>query len=57
MIVTPIGFIGKRLYDAKVTLETADMFAWTAVVILLSVCFEKLFGMLLDRLGRQRGHK
>lgn len=57
VIVTPIGFIGKRLYDAKVTLETADMFAWTAVVILLSVCFEKLFGMLLDRLGRQRGHK
>ncbi|MBQ7915662.1 MAG: ABC transporter permease subunit [Firmicutes bacterium] len=51
VIVTPLGFIGKKLYDAKVTLETADMFAWTAVVILLSVCFEKLFGWLLDQLG------
>ena len=54
VIVTPIGFIGKKLYDAKVTLVTADMFAWTAVVILLSFLFEKLFGLLLDRLpGRE----
>lgn len=59
VIVTPLGFIGKRLYDAKITLETADMFAWTAVVIALSVCFEKLMNLLLDRLpgGRRRTEK
>ena len=49
VIVTPLGFIGKELNDAKVTLMTADMFAWTAVVILLSICFEKIFGLLLSR--------
>lgn len=55
IIVTPIGFIGKKLYDAKVTLETADMFAWTAVVILLSVCFEKVINLILDHLPGNRG--
>lgn len=54
VIVTPLGFIGKKLYDAKVTLETADMFAWTAVVVLLSIGFEKLFHLLLGRLDGRR---
>ena len=53
VIVTPLGFIGKELNDAKVTLMTADMFAWTAVVILLSICFEKIFGVLFSRLQSQ----
>ena len=35
------GSIGERLYQAKVFLETADLFAWTAVIIALSFGFEK----------------
>lgn len=42
------GSIGERLYDSKIYLETADLFAWTVVIILISVVFEKLFIILLD---------
>ena len=34
--------IGNELYQSKIYLETAELFAWTAMVILLSWCVEKL---------------
>lgn len=37
------GSIGERLYDAKLLFSTADLLAWTAVIVLLSLGFEKLF--------------
>ena len=43
MIGIPTGSIGERLYEAKIYLSSADLFAWTAVVVLLSIIFEKLF--------------
>ena len=43
------GSIGEKLYDSKIYLETADLFAWTVVIILISVAFEKLFLALLNR--------
>lgn len=42
VIGTPAFSIGERLYMSKIYLETAEVFAWTAVVILLSLCFEKV---------------
>ncbi|MDR1193267.1 MAG: ABC transporter permease subunit [Peptococcaceae bacterium] len=42
VIGIPTGSIGERLYEAKVHLLIPDLFAWTAVVILASVLFEKL---------------
>ena len=42
--------IGGMLYDAKVYLEIADLFAWTAVIVVVSACFERVFLFLLDRL-------
>ena len=44
------GSIGERLYEAKVYLNTPDLFAWTVVIVLVSLVFEKLFLFLLDRL-------
>lgn len=41
VISTPRNSIGTQLYNAKVYLETTDLFAWTVVVILLSMLFEK----------------
>ena len=41
--------IGGMLYDAKVYLEIADLFAWTVIIVFLSLCFEKVFLWLLDR--------
>ena len=37
------------LYDAKVYLEISDLFAWTLIIVILSLCFEKAFLWLLDR--------
>lgn len=42
VIGTPIHSIGGALYLAKIYLDTADLFAWTAVIIVLSVLFEKI---------------
>ena len=49
VIGIPDGSIGERLYQAKVYLETPDLFAWTLTVIILSVCFEKAFLFITDR--------
>ncbi|MCD8036985.1 MAG: ABC transporter permease subunit [Clostridiales bacterium] len=52
VIGSPAFSIGRELYEAKVYLETAELFAWTAVIIILSVVFEKL---LVRFMGRQNG--
>lgn len=43
VIGIPDGSIGERLFMSKIYLETADLFAWTLVVVLLSFLCEKLF--------------
>ena len=43
IIGTPAYSIGERLYMSKIYLDTEGLFAWTVVVILLSIGFEKLF--------------
>lgn len=56
VIAIPAAAIGTQLYNAKVYLETTDLFAWTAVIILLSVLLEKLMihgiNALAKRLNR-----
>lgn len=47
VIGIPDGSIGERLYEAKVYLNSADLFAWTVVIIAVSVLFEKLFVLAL----------
>ena len=44
------GSVGGMLYDAKVYLEISDLFAWTLVIVALSVGFEWAFTRLLGRL-------
>ena len=39
--------IGTKLYYSKIYLETADLFAWTMVVIILSLCIEKVIRILI----------
>ena len=43
--------IGRQLYYSKIYLETADLFAWTVVVILLSLSLEKIFMALTNKLS------
>lgn len=41
--------IGGRISQAKIYLETEDLFAWTIVVIILSILLEKITVRFLDR--------
>lgn len=49
----PAHSIGLHLYSSKIYLETADLFAWTAVVILLSVLLEKLMVRGIAAMGKR----
>ena len=42
--------IGVHLYNAKVYLETPELFAWTVTIIILSVSIEKLLVSVLNRM-------
>ena len=53
VIGMPVNSIGERLQQAKVYLDTPELFAWTVVIVCLSVGVEKLFGFLLTRLERR----
>lgn len=50
VIGIPDGSIGENLYNAKVYLNTPDLFAWTVVIVLISLVFEKLFLAAVDRI-------
>ena len=55
VIGLPGGSLGERLYSAKVYFQTPDLFAWTAVIVAVSVVFEKVFLALIDALVRKAG--
>jgi len=42
VIGIPKGSIGERLYEAKIYLSSSELFAWTAVIIALSIVVEKV---------------
>jgi len=49
-LVWPKLAIGTQIYNTKFYLETADLFAWTLVVIALSLTLEKLVSTLIRHL-------
>lgn len=51
LIGTPVPSVGERVYQAKVLLETSDLFAWTIVVVLSSFACERCFLALLRASG------
>lgn len=55
VIGVPDLSIGAELYLSKIYFDTASLFAWTLVIILLSVCFERLFLRILQMFGRPWG--
>lgn len=50
----PLTAIGTKIYESKVYLETADLFAWTLVIILLSVALERLLLWVTDSVQKRR---
>lgn len=57
VIGLPDGSMGEHLHAAKVYFMTADLFAWTAVIVAVSVVFEKLFLRIVDDLVGKAGAK
>ena len=55
ILTVPARSIGKRIYDAKIYLETTELFAWTAAVVLLSLVIEGLLLRLVGRIGKKGG--
>lgn len=55
VLCTPRSAIGTSLYESKVYLETAELFAWTITVILLSLLLENLFAFLCTKLKSSMG--
>ena len=49
LIGRPDFSMGDMLYMAKVHMDTADLFAWTVIIILLSQLFEKLFLLMMKK--------
>ncbi len=49
VLVVSRGSVGKYIYESKTYLETADLFAWTVTVILLSLVIELLFKRILGQ--------
>ncbi len=52
VIGTPLRSIGEQMYLSKVYMATAELFAWTLTVILLSLVFEKAVLWLLRKAGK-----
>lgn len=50
IIGIPSGSVGEQLYNAKVHLESADLLAWTVLIVAASAVFEKLFLWLFEKI-------
>lgn len=50
VLTVPQLSIGRHLYEAKLYLETVDLFAWTVVVIALSLVIEKLLAAAIGHI-------
>ena len=57
VIGVPSGSIGEKLYNAKIYLNTPDLFAWTIVIIVISFVFEKCFLGSVSRVVYMIEHK
>lgn len=55
VIGIPRHSIGEQFYNAKLYLNTTELFAWTVIVVALSICSEKIFIFLLES-GRSYGN-
>lgn len=53
VLCTPQKAIGTQIYLSKTYLETTELFAWTLVVIIMSVIIEKLLILSLGRIAKK----
>lgn len=54
VLSNPKYSIGSNLYNAKVYLESSELFAWTFVVVILSMIFEYFFGYAIRNITARK---
>ncbi len=54
VLLQPLISIGKQIFESKYMLATTDLFAWTAVVVILSVMIEKLLVLVFSRTSKKK---
>lgn len=47
------GSIGEKMYQAKISLDTAELLSWTLAIITISYFFERIFITLLKQIERK----
>ena len=56
VIGIPDGSLGEKLYEAKIYLSMPELFAWTVVIVAVSVVMERLIltglALLEEKWGR-----
>ena len=52
VIARPALSIGRNLYESKLYLNTEELFAWTAMVVLLSMLLERLLVRAMRRIRK-----
>ena len=57
VLALPKESIGYMIYNAKMYLEMEELYAWTIVIILFSVIFEKLFFFLMKERRPSYAHR
>ena len=55
VMATPKPSIGREMFAAKTYLQTSNLLAWTIVVIVLSIVFEKVLMKFLERINSPAG--
>lgn len=50
VIGLPINSIGEQLYEAKLYLMTKELFAWTIVIVFISIVFEKFIMAIIRKI-------
>lgn len=50
VIGNPNGSIGQQIFLSKIYLATDDLLAWTLVLVVISIVFEKLVTLLVKKL-------
>ena len=49
VLCTPKNSIGSGIYASKIYLETPKLFAWTAIVVIMSIVLEKIILLIIKR--------
>ena len=57
VLLVPALSVGKQIFEAKYSLLTVDLFAWTVVVVLLSITLETLAKLAFSRLQKANDHR